>query len=110
MLMDKENDKKPQKKKRAAKSKDDTKMQDKLVEAALQSHLIEYAQKKSEKKRSLEDMSNLVSEQFSSFLVLGYNYDGDPISVMVANTQQEADSICALVNKFIIQNSSGPTL
>ena len=108
IMSDKDNDKKSRttKSSKSPQKSDDT-MADKLVEAALQSHLMQYAEKKTEKKKTINDITNLINEHLSSFIILGYTYDGDPVSIVTANTQQEADSICALVNKFIV-HSSGP--
>lgn len=80
---------------------------DKLVEAALRSHLLEYADKKSKRNRSLNDTLHLVNEHMSSFIIMGYDYNGNPLQCINVNTQQEADSLCSLVHKFVAQNS-GP--
>jgi len=78
----------------------------KLVQSAMQSHLLEYADRKNAKKRSIEEVSDIVKEHLGSFIILGYNYNGDSISSIVTNTQQEADSLCTLINRFLIHNTS----
>ena len=98
MMSKKDDEKKQQAKEEAT---------DKLIEAALRSHLIEYADKKSKKKRALNDTLHLVNEHMSSFIVLGYDYNGNPVQCMNVNTQQEADSLCTLVHKFVASHS-GP--
>lgn len=100
MLMDnQDNGKKPNKK------KSDKEITDALIQEALKSHLLKYSDKSKSKKKSLEVISSLVHEHLGSFIVLGYNYDGNPISVTAANNQQELDSLSALVHRFIMQNS-----
>ena len=42
-----------------------------------------------------------------SFIVLGYNYDGDPLTLVSASTQQQADSLSTLLQKFIVQSGQG---
>jgi hypothetical protein len=79
---------------------------DKLVKAALKSHLLEYADKKANRQRTVDDTLNLVNEHLSSFIILGYDYNGNPMQCINVNTQQEADSLCSLVNKFVVQHSN----
>jgi hypothetical protein len=79
---------------------------EKLIESALQSHLLEYAEKKASRKRTIDDTLNLVNEHLSSFIILGYDYNGNPMQCINVNTQQEADSLCSLVNKFVLQHSN----
>ena len=78
----------------------------KLVQSAMQSHLLEYADRKNAKKKSIDEVSDIVKEHLGSFIILGYNYNGDSISSVVTNTQQEADSLCTLINRFLIHNTS----
>lgn len=107
-----EKDNKGTNKKRSKRSEPKTspsveeKSTDKLVEAALRSHLLEYASKKQQRSNSLRDTATLVQDHMSSFVILGYDYNGNPIQCINVNTQQEADSLCALVNKFVMQHSS----
>ena len=105
MMSDKEGskDKKP-----VSKSGPDEEKVDALVQAALASHLMMYAKKKKDNKQTLSDISNLIHEHLNTFIILGYNYEGDPISSVSANTQQEADSLCTLINKFLLQNAPPP--
>lgn len=105
IMSDKNDGKKPRKPKSNKESNDER--NEKLIQAALKSHLLEYASKKSSNKEALMDILNLVAEQLSSFVIVGYNYDGEPLSCISAKTTQENDALCALVNKFIIQNT-GP--
>jgi hypothetical protein len=102
---DKNNKPKTPKQSRKDKKPDPQDRVDNLVQAALASHLVEYAEKKKHNKETLNDVSNLIQEHLNSFIILGYNYDGDPISHISAQTQQEADSLCTLINKFLMQNT-----
>ena len=107
IMSDKDDNKDKSKRSKKSKSVDDEKSDgvDRLVQAALASHLMEYAEKKKSNKKTLNDISNLIQEHLNTFIILGYNYEGDPISSVVANTQQEADSLCTLINKFLLQNT-----
>ena len=78
-----------------------------LIRAALESHLIDHARKRQDQKRNVEQLSSIIEEYLSSFVLLGYNYDGEPITLVSASTQQQSDSLSTLIQKFII-SSHGP--
>lgn len=73
-----------------------------LIRAALESHLVDYAKRKNDQKRNLEQLTSIVEEYLGSFILLGYNYDGDPITLVSASTQQQSDSLSTLIQKFIM--------
>lgn len=78
-----------------------------LVRAALETQLMEYANRRTEQKRNLEELTCIIEEFMDSFIVLGYNYDGDPLTLVSASTQQQADSLSTLLQKFIVQSGQG---
>jgi len=78
-----------------------------LVRAALETQLMEYANKRTEQKRNLEELTCIIEEFMDSFIVLGYSYDGDPLTLVSASTQQQADSLSTLLQKFIVQSGQG---
>ena len=78
-----------------------------LVRAALEAHLMEYASKRTEQKRNLEELTCIIEEFMDTFIVLGYNYDGEPLTLVSANTQQQADSLSTLLQKFIVTSGQG---
>jgi len=51
-------------------------------------------------KRDLRTLSTQVEEYLTSFIILGYTFDGEPIHCISAHNQQEADSLVTLINKF----------
>jgi len=51
-------------------------------------------------KRDLKTLSTQVEEYLSSFIILGYTFDGEPVHCISAHNQQEADSLVTLINKF----------
>lgn len=77
-----------------------------IIRAALESHLVEYAKRKSDQKRDVEQLSTIIEEYLSSFVLLGYNYDGAPVTLVSASTQQQSDSLSTLIQKFIINSGS----
>jgi len=78
-----------------------------LIRAALESHLVDYAKRKHDQKRNVEELSAVIEEFLSSFILLGYNYDGDPITLVSASTQQQSDSLSTLIQKFIMTQTGG---
>jgi hypothetical protein len=78
-----------------------------VIQSALSSFLKEKIQEKNITKKNLESLIGVVEEFLSCFIVLGYTFDGTPINYICAHTQQEADSLATLVNKFY-QNASLP--
>jgi len=82
-----------------------------LVKAALESHLVEYASRRHTQKRNVEQLTKMIEEYASTFVLLGYNYDGEPVTIVSANTQQQSDSLSTLIQKFIVKSSpSDPTM
>jgi len=58
------------------------------------------------KRKDIEALTNTVQEFLSCFILLGYNEEGEPVNIISAHNQQEADSLATLVNKFFIHSSS----
>ena len=77
-----------------------------LIKNALETHLLEYANRRNEQRRDLDELTSIIEEFADSFILLGYNYDGEPLTLVSATTQQQADSLGTLVQKFVV-NSSG---
>lgn len=98
------------KKKKTAKSKTNGDQRYKLIRAALEEHLIEHARKTDKKRKALDEVTSTVEEFLDSFIILGYDYTGESVTMISANTQQQADSLSTLIQKFIVstQNPSGP--
>jgi hypothetical protein len=78
-----------------------------LIRAALESHLVEYAKRKHDQKRNVEQLTSIIEEYLGSFILLGYNYDGEPITLVSATTQQQSDSLSTLIQKFIMDQHPG---
>jgi len=51
-------------------------------------------------KKDLKTLSSQVEEYLTSFIILGYTFNGEPVHCISAHNQQEADSLVTLVNKF----------
>jgi len=75
-----------------------------LTHNALVSFLREQLKEKANNKQDLDVLNSQILEYLNSFILLGYNFNGEPISMISAHNQQEADSLGTLVNKFIFNN------
>jgi hypothetical protein len=73
----------------------------KVIRDALLIHLIN----NDRRRENLDDLEAMVStcqEFMKSFIILGYNFNGEPIQPIVfAHNQQEADALGAYLSKFI---------
>jgi hypothetical protein len=79
-----------------------------VIQAALQSFLREELEKKNISQKNLEALIGVVEEFLNSFIILGYTFEGTPIQYVCAHSQQEADSLATLVNKFFMTTLRGP--
>jgi hypothetical protein len=93
--------KKPNKPKRvkASETKIDADAKE-VIRKAMISSLEEKLANTNEIKKDLNALSNVVEEFLSSFIILGYTFEGDPVHCISAHNQQEADSLVTLINKF----------
>jgi len=81
-----------------SKFKTETTLTNKAIEAFLHKQLNE----KVDKKRDVDALVNTIQEFLNSLIVLGYNFNGEPVHFISAHNQQEADSLATLVNKLFI--------
>ena len=83
-----------------AKFKEETELTSKSIQKFLANTLHD----RNSKKKDIDALVHTVQEFLNSFIVLGYTVDGDPVHIISAHNQQEADSLATLVNKTFIQS------
>jgi len=76
-----------------------------LTHKALVSFLREQIKDKVSNKKDLDALTSQILEFLNCFILLGYNFEGEPISMISAHNQQEADSLGALLNKFLCNST-----
>ena len=76
---------------------------DKLVDAALKTHMLDYANSKKKKVSDANYISANIQEFLKNFILLGYDYKGNPVTVINAENQKDTDSLYTLVQKFMFQ-------
>lgn len=77
-----------------------------LIQDALQGHLEQVAVKKYSKQKDSTRLKGVVGECLETFMILGYNYNGEPIQVVSAQTQQQADALGTSIHRFLVKNTS----
>lgn len=75
-----------------------------LTNSAIIKYLQNRINTRNEKRKDIDLLKSTVDEFLNSFIILGYTFDGEPVNLMSAHNQQEADSLATLVNKVFIQN------
>lgn len=76
-----------------------------LTHKALLSFLRDQISEKNSNKKDLDALNAQILEFLNSFILIGYNFNGEPITMISAHNQQEADSLGALLNKFIFNST-----
>jgi hypothetical protein len=96
--------KKPRRK-RARKRRNDEEatdvFEDERIESIIKEHLARFVKKKQLDEIEMENLTTLVQEFLSCFVLLGYDFKGDPITLVSVENQQQADSIGTLIHRFL---------
>jgi len=83
----------------------------KVIEDMLKSSLQEFLVRKSgsnmEKIKDVNNLISLITEYLSAFIIIGYDVSGQPVNIVHATNQMDADALSAAINKFIIHSISG---
>ena len=82
----------------------DFKKEAELTNKVIQNFLINKLNDKIDKKKDIDALVHTMQEFLNCFIVLGYNFEGEPVNFISAKCQQEADSLATLVNKFFVSN------
>jgi len=76
---------------------------DKLVDSALKLHLSDYGKKRKKKNNQLQAIKSAVDEYLGNFILIGYDYNGEPVTTINAKNQRDMDALYTLVQKFVLQ-------
>ena len=60
---------------------------------------------KEKRSNGIDNMCSNMNEYLSSFVLLGYTVDGEPVNVTCANSQKDIDSLNTCVHRFILNQS-----
>jgi hypothetical protein len=78
---------------------------DKILKAALNNYLMSQASAATSRTKDLDALKITIEEFLNCFIVIGYLPTGEPVNIISAHNQQEADSLSALLNKFLLSQS-----
>lgn len=81
-----------------------------IFEDALTNFLKRHAGRKGKSLNNIKSLEHLLSQYLNSFILIGYSRDTkDFISIINAHDEQSADSLSTALNKFIMNNTKGPS-
>lgn len=80
------------------------------IQKALALQLDDYLKNRTLSQKQISTINSFVEEHLSCFVLLGYTVDGDPVSLLNANTQKDSDSLGTLLQKFMAKNVEPPTI
>ena len=72
----------------------------------IQDELDDYVAKKQLSHAAAEVLTDMITEHMSCFLILGYDYEGNAITIQNSNTQKDVDSLNTLIHKYIFTHAT----
>lgn len=85
----------------------DKKQIEDLLKNSLQEFLIRKSGTNIEKAKNVSSLISQITEYLSAFIIIGYDVSGEPINIVHATNQMDADALSAAINKFIVHSISG---
>ena len=85
----------------------DKKQIEDMLKSSLQEFLIRKSGTNMEKAKNVNNLISLITEYLSAFIIIGYDVSGQPVNIVHATNQMDADALSAAINKFIIHSING---
>ena len=79
-----------------------------LITAKINAYLEEYKERKKLSQDNIEIITSVLEEYLDTFLIIGYNYDGEMISYSHAKNQAQFDALNTGIFRFINQHAVKP--
>jgi hypothetical protein len=79
-----------------------------LITASIRAYLEEYKERKKLNQDNVEIITAVLEEYLDTFMIIGYNYDGEMISYSHAKTQVQIDALNTGIIRFINQHAVKP--
>lgn len=79
-----------------------------LLKSVMQDYLHYQSNLKGEKAKNINTLASVISEYLSAFIIIGYDVNRNPVNLIHAKNQMDADALSAAVNKFILNSISRP--
>jgi len=90
------------------KKPDDSTEDDAVVHATIRAALENYKERKKLNQNNVEIITAVLEEYLDTFMIIGYNYDGEMISYSHAKTQAQVDALNTGIFRFINQHAVKP--
>ena len=97
-------------KKKITKSKEELKNEEykKQIQDALKANLDEYLKNRSLSQKQISSINSLIEEHLSCFVLVGYTVDGEPVTLINAQSQKDQDSLGTILQKVLKKYSDPP--
>jgi hypothetical protein len=77
-----------------------------LLSSIIDAELEDYVTKKKLDQNGAQILSNVLKEHLSCFLILGYDYKGNPTTLLDCKTQKDSDSLNTLLQKYVFSHTT----
>lgn len=75
-----------------------------LLKNVMQDYLVHESRTRVENVKNIENMISIISEYLSAFIIIGYDMKSNPVNLIHAKSQMDADALSAAINKFILNS------
>ena len=79
------------------------------IENQIKKYVESYQEQKSIDQSNVDIVSSMVEEYLQTFVLIGYNYDGELITHAVSKSQVHSDALNTGLHRFIMQGSGRTT-
>lgn len=96
--------------KKTSKSKEELKNDEykKQIQQALKANLDEYLKNRNLNQKQISSLNSLIEEHLSCFVLVGYTVDGEPLTLVNAQTQKDSDSLGTILQKVLKKYQDPP--
>ena len=96
--------------KKTSKSKEELKNEEykKQIQRALKANLDEYLKNRNLNQKQISSLNSLIEEHLSCFVLVGYTVDGEPLTLVNAQTQKDSDSLGTILQKVLKKYQDPP--
>ena len=78
-----------------------------LLKSVMKDYLAQQSNVKIENTKNIHTLTSMVSEFLNAFIIIGYDFKGNPQNLIHAKNQMDADALTAALNKFLFNNQNG---
>ena len=75
-----------------------------LIRNKIETHI----KRKTYDEKSINELQSLLQEHLDCFIVVGYNFQGEPVNMLSVENQQQADSLGTSLHRLMMNLPRGP--